>query len=147
MGDLCEEPAFGVVGVFDLYEYDSETLEREMILENTVDAFLGPISPDGSHAALSKVHLRSDTDILLWSRETGDITPLVADEGEVANSPETFSADGTHFVSWHWWPTAHGVPSPTKKRSQSQFPHPPEFDLPQRYLGPHFLSALPDVLN
>ena len=25
--------------------------------------------------------------------------------------------------------------------------YPPEFDLPQRYLGPHFLSALPDVLN
>ena len=25
--------------------------------------------------------------------------------------------------------------------------YPPEFDLPHRYLGPHFLSALPDVLN
>ena len=83
--------------VFDLYEYDSETLEREMVLENSVDAYLGPISPDGSHAALSKVHLRSDTNILLWSRETGDITTLVADEDEVANSPETFSADGTHL--------------------------------------------------
>src|SRR6056297_516598 len=83
--------------VFDVYEYDAETLERELILENTVDAFLGPISPDGSHAALTKVHLRSDTDILLWRRETGEITPLVTDEGEVANSPETFSADGTHL--------------------------------------------------
>jgi len=83
--------------VFDVYEYDAETLERELILENTVDAFLGPISPDGSHAALTKVHLRSDTDILLWRRETGEITPLVTDEGEVANSPETFNADGTHL--------------------------------------------------
>ncbi len=83
--------------VFDLYEYDAETLEREMILENTVDAFLGPISPDGSHAALTRIHLRSDTDILLWDRETGEITELVADDGEVANSAETFSADGTHL--------------------------------------------------
>ncbi|MEX2498940.1 MAG: prolyl oligopeptidase family serine peptidase [Wenzhouxiangellaceae bacterium] len=83
--------------VFDLYEYDAETLEREMVLENTADAFLGPISPDGRHAALSKVHLRSDTDILLWDRESGEITSLVSDEGEVANSPETFSADGTHL--------------------------------------------------
>ncbi|MCA1779875.1 MAG: prolyl oligopeptidase family serine peptidase, partial [Xanthomonadaceae bacterium] len=83
--------------VFDLYEYDAETLEREMVMENTMDAFLGPISPDGRFAALSKVHLRSDTDILLWSRDTGEITPLVADEDEVANSPETFSADGTHL--------------------------------------------------
>src|SRR6056297_2421407 len=83
--------------VFDVYEYDAATLEREMVLENTVDAFLGPISPDGSHAALTKIHLRSDTDILLWRRETGEITPLVTDEGEVANSPETFSADGTQL--------------------------------------------------
>lgn len=80
--------------VFDLYEYDAETLEREMVLENTVDAYLGPISPDGSHAALSKVHLRSNTDILLSSRESGEITTLVADEGEVANQASTFSADG-----------------------------------------------------
>ncbi len=83
--------------VFDVYEYDAETLKRELLLENTVDAFLGPISPDGSHAALTKVHVRSDTDILLWNRETGEIFPFVADDGEVANSPETFSADGKHL--------------------------------------------------
>lgn len=82
-------------GVFDLYEYDSETLERELVMENTVNAFPGPISPDGRYMALGKVHLRSDSDILLWSRETGEITPLVADEGEVANQAATFSADGS----------------------------------------------------
>lgn len=80
--------------VFDLYEYDAETLEREMVLENTVDAYLGPVSPDGRLAALSKVHVRSDTDILLWDRESGEITTLIADEGEVANQAATFSADG-----------------------------------------------------
>ncbi len=80
--------------VFDLYEYDSTTLQRELILENTVDAFLGPTSPDGRRAALNKVHLRSNSDILLWDRESGEITPLVADDGEVANSAATFSADG-----------------------------------------------------
>lgn len=82
-------------GVFDLYEYDSETLERERVMENTVNAFPGPISPDGRYMALGKVHLRSDSDILLWSRETGEITPLVADEGEVANQAATFTADGS----------------------------------------------------
>lgn len=79
--------------VFDLYEYDTTTLQRERIFENTVDAFLGPVSPDGRYVALRKVHLRSNTDILLWDRETGEIETLVADEDEVANTPETFSVD------------------------------------------------------
>jgi len=82
-------------GVFDLYEYDTGTLARELVMENTVNAFPGPISPDGRYMALGKVHLRSDSDILLWSRETGEITPLVADEGEVANQAATFSDDGS----------------------------------------------------
>ncbi len=81
--------------VFDLYEYDSTTLKRELILENKVDAFLGPVSPDGRRAALNKVHLRSNSDILLWDRESDEITTLVADDAEVANSAATFSADGT----------------------------------------------------
>ncbi|MDT8409521.1 MAG: prolyl oligopeptidase family serine peptidase [Wenzhouxiangellaceae bacterium] len=81
--------------VFDLYEYDAETLVRQLLLENTAAAFLGPVSPDGRYVALSKVHLRSNTDILLFDRETGKITTLVADEGEVANQPATFSADAT----------------------------------------------------
>jgi len=83
--------------VFDLYEYDAETLEREMVLENTVDAFLGPVSPDGRYVALNQVHLRSDTDVLLWDRETGEITTLVADDGEVANQAADFSADGNNL--------------------------------------------------
>jgi dipeptidyl aminopeptidase/acylaminoacyl peptidase len=83
--------------VSDVYEYDVETLQREMVLENTAGAFLGPISPDGRYAALAKVTLRSDTDILLWQRASGDISPLVADEGEVANSAQFFSADGSRL--------------------------------------------------
>jgi len=81
--------------VFDLYEYDATTLQRELILENTVDAFLGAIAPDGSKVALNKVHLRSNSDILLWDRESGEITTLVADDGEVANAAATFSADSS----------------------------------------------------
>jgi dipeptidyl aminopeptidase/acylaminoacyl peptidase len=83
--------------VFDIYEYDAETLERELLVENTVDAFPAAASPDGRYVAFGKVHLRSDTDILLWDRETGEFETLVADEGEVANSAEAFSADGRHL--------------------------------------------------
>jgi dipeptidyl aminopeptidase/acylaminoacyl peptidase len=83
--------------VFDIYEYDAESLERELLVENTVDAFPAAASPDGRRVAFGKVHLRSDTDILLWDRETGEFETLVADEEEVANSAETFSADGRYL--------------------------------------------------
>lgn len=83
--------------VFDIYEYDAETLERELLVENSVDAFPSAVSPDGRYVAFGKVHLRSDTDILIWDRETGGIEPLVADEGEVANSAQAFSADGRYL--------------------------------------------------
>jgi len=81
--------------VFDIYEYDSETLERELLVENTVDAFPSAASPDGRFVTFTKVHVRSDTDILIWDRESGEFDTLVADDGEVANSAATFSADGS----------------------------------------------------
>jgi len=83
--------------VFDVYEYDSETLERTLLVENTVGAFPGAISPDGRYITFGKVHLRNDTDILVWDRESGEITELVADEDAVANQAATFSEDGKHL--------------------------------------------------
>lgn len=80
--------------VSDIYEYDTQTLERRLLVENTVDAFPSVVSPDGRYVAFSKVHVRSDTDILLWDRETGEFETLVADDEAVANSAQAFSADG-----------------------------------------------------
>ena len=79
--------------VTDIYELDADTLQREMLVENTVGAFTGPTSPDGRYVRFSRVHLRNDTDILLFDRETGRIETMVADEDEVTNAPTTFSAD------------------------------------------------------
>jgi dipeptidyl aminopeptidase/acylaminoacyl peptidase len=83
--------------VSDIYEYDSETLERTLLVENTVDAFPSVVSPDGRYVAFSKVHVRSDTDILIWDRATGEFETLVADDTPVANSAEAFSADGQYL--------------------------------------------------
>ena len=83
--------------VFDVYEYDSGTLERSLLVENTVDAFPGAVSPDGRYVSFGKVHLRSDSDILVWDRQSGAITTLVADDGAVANEAATFSADSGHL--------------------------------------------------
>ncbi len=83
--------------VFDIYEYDSATLERSLLVENSVDAFPGAVSPDGRYVSFGKVHLRSNSDILIWDRQSGAITALVADPGEVANQAATFSADSRHL--------------------------------------------------
>jgi dipeptidyl aminopeptidase/acylaminoacyl peptidase len=80
--------------VSDVYEYDAETLERTLLVENTVDAFPSVASPDGRYVAFSKVHVRSDMDILLWDRERAEFETLVADEEAVVNSAQAFSADG-----------------------------------------------------
>lgn len=80
---------------FDLYEYNADTLERELVVENTVGALPGPVSPNGRYATFIRMHVLSNTDILLFDRETGTIDTLVEDEGEVANVPETFSRDST----------------------------------------------------
>lgn len=79
---------------FDLYEYDAESYERELVYRNEDGVFLGPVSPDGSQVALARVHTRANTDVLLFDRAAGETRVLVSDEGEVANSASTFSADG-----------------------------------------------------
>lgn len=81
----------------DYYEYDATSLERKLIMENTVGAFPGPVSPDGRYIALNRVHIRSNTDVMLFDRETGQIETLIADEDEVANSSATFSADSSRL--------------------------------------------------
>jgi len=80
--------------VFDVYEYHLDTFERTLLVENTVDAFPSAVSPDGRYVSFRKVHVRSNTDILIWDRETGEIRTLIADQDGVANSAQTFSADG-----------------------------------------------------
>ncbi|HMA98902.1 MAG TPA: hypothetical protein VKO38_05545, partial [Wenzhouxiangella sp.] len=83
--------------VFDIYEYNSETLARELLVENTANAFPAAASPDGQYVAFTKVHVRSDTDIVLWSRDSGTFETLVADQEPVANAAEAFSADGRYL--------------------------------------------------
>ncbi len=83
--------------VFDIYEYNSETLARELLVENTANAFPAAASPDGQYVAFTKVHVRSDTDIVLWRRDSGTFETLVADQEPVANAAEAFSADGRYL--------------------------------------------------
>lgn len=78
----------------DLYAYDPETYEREMIYQNDEAYGFGGISPDGRYLALSKAVTNADADIYLHDLETGETTLLTDDEEPVNNAPSGFAPDG-----------------------------------------------------
>ena len=79
---------------FDVYEYDAETYEREMLYQNEEGRNLAAISPDKRYLILSKTNTNADSDLFLYDRETGEITLLTDFEGDVQNHAEAFSPDG-----------------------------------------------------
>lgn len=83
-------------GFFDVYEYDTTTLERTLIFQNDGAGFIGPISPDGRYIAVARLQLTNDSDILLFDRESGETRELISHADQiVANTPSTFSADSS----------------------------------------------------
>lgn len=78
----------------DVYEYEAAGYARELLYRNEDGVFIGPVSPDGRHVALTRVNTRADTDVLVFDRDAGTTRVLVSDPGEVANRAATFSADG-----------------------------------------------------
>lgn len=82
---------------FDVYLYDPETYDREMIYQNDEGLDFEEIAPDGRYMALTKPVSNADTDIYLYDRETGETTLLTDDEGEVENDPAAFSPDGRYL--------------------------------------------------
>lgn len=57
---------------FDVYRYDPETYDREMIFQNDEGLEFAEISPDGRYLALTKTVSNADVDIYLYDRETGE---------------------------------------------------------------------------
>jgi dipeptidyl aminopeptidase/acylaminoacyl peptidase len=79
---------------FDVYEYDVDSYEREMIYRNDEGYEFADVSPDRRLIALHKVVTNADSDIYLHDREAGETRLLTPHEGEINYFPETFSADG-----------------------------------------------------
>ena len=82
---------------FDVYEYDAETYEREMIYQNEEGRNVAAISPDKRYLVLAKTNTNADSDLFLYDRETGETALLTDFEGDVQNSAETFSPDGRYL--------------------------------------------------
>ncbi len=77
---------------FDVYEYDVNTYDRELIFENE-GFFPAGSSNDGRMIALAKMNTNADSDALVYDRDTGELRNLSAHEGDISNSPADFTPD------------------------------------------------------
>ena len=80
--------------IFDVYKYDSQTYQGEMIFKNDgkqVDA----VSPDGRYIALTENHSSSNSDIFLADLKSSDSSQklITKHDGNIAHSAYEFSAD------------------------------------------------------
>ena len=82
---------------FDVYEYQTDGYERAMIFQNDEAYTFSDISPDRRFIALGKTKTNADSDVYLYDRETEELKHLTPHEGDIINSPQSFSPDGASF--------------------------------------------------
>lgn len=84
---------------FDLYRYEVDSYERELVMKNEEGWMPGDISLDGRWVALNKPRTNADSDIYIWDAQAPETAPvhITAHEGDVLYSSLTFSPDSTRF--------------------------------------------------
>ena len=82
---------------FDLYRYDAKSYERKLLYKDEVGNDLGAISRDGKWVAFSKANSTADSDIHLWSADTGQMKHISPHEGQADYSPEDFDPDSRYL--------------------------------------------------
>jgi dipeptidyl aminopeptidase/acylaminoacyl peptidase len=83
---------------FDVYAYDSTSLERELIYRNETGFQPGPVSGDGRWIGLSKPDTTVNNDIYVFDRDTGSLTHLSPHQGAAQFGIEDFAPDGSHLL-------------------------------------------------
>ena len=79
---------------FDVYRYDADDYERELVYRNEAGYEPGEISPDGRWLALGETHTTNDNDLHVVELATGEITKVSEHEGQAQFAAEAFSPDG-----------------------------------------------------
>ena len=84
---------------FDLYRYNVDGYERELVLKNEDGWMPGSVSRDGRWVSLDKARNNADSDIYIWDAENPDAPPVhvTQHEGNVQHVSVTFSPDSTKF--------------------------------------------------
>ncbi|HET7657285.1 MAG TPA: alpha/beta fold hydrolase [Bacillales bacterium] len=80
----------------DLYEMDLQTLEPSLFFLNDEGYEIAAVSPNKAHVALIKPKTSSDSDMFLYSPDTG-IRHLSQHDGEIQHFPVTFDADSAYL--------------------------------------------------
>ncbi len=82
---------------FDLYRYDAESYDRELVFRNAGGFTQPVISRDGRWVAVGKRLSNADSDLYVWDAEMPDKPPvhITPHEGDVAHSVAGFSPDST----------------------------------------------------
>jgi dipeptidyl aminopeptidase/acylaminoacyl peptidase len=79
---------------FDLYEVAANGYARTLLYRNEQGFELGAVSPDRRYVALAKPRTTNDSDIHLYDRQTGKLTHITPHQGNVQNTPATFTPNG-----------------------------------------------------
>jgi dipeptidyl aminopeptidase/acylaminoacyl peptidase len=82
---------------FDLYEVGAAGYERTLLYRNDDGYDVEAVSPDRQLVALTRNRTRTDTDLMLHDRRTGETKNLTQHEGEAMNEARAFGADGAHL--------------------------------------------------
>lgn len=83
---------------FDVYEYETDSLERDMIFRNEEGFNFADISPDRQTLAFSKTINRDDSNIYLLNRSSGEMKLITPHEGEINFAPAAFTPNGKELV-------------------------------------------------
>jgi len=80
---------------FDIYQYGVDSYERTLVFQNDEGLVPGAISPDERYLAFTRTYHRTNSDVLLYDRQSREMKNLTAHSGDVASFPQAFSPDGT----------------------------------------------------
>lgn len=85
---------------FDLYAYDTDDFERELVFENTAAFGVSAVSPDGRWLALERPRTSADSDLFLvdLTSEAREPQLITAHEGNIAYGVYAFTPDSEQLV-------------------------------------------------
>jgi len=82
---------------FDVYRYDAKSYDRRLFYKDEVGYDLGAISGNAKWVAFSKPRGTADSDIHLWSADSGQMKHISPHEGQADYSPEDFDPDSRYL--------------------------------------------------
>ncbi len=84
---------------FDLYRYQVDGYERELVMKNDGGWMPGSVSRDGRWVSLDKPRTNADSDIYIWDAQAPDKAPIhiTGHDGNARHFSVTFSPDSTRF--------------------------------------------------